>query len=552
VSSSAPSRIKPVSPPATTPVVPALLQRKCACGGSPGADGECSECRKKRLQRKTQSGGAVAAVPPVVHDVLRSPGQPLDQQARSFLEPRFGHDFSRVRVHTDDRAAQSAAAVDALAYTVGTDIVFASGQYAPERHAGLRILSHELTHVIQQRNATRGAGGEGEIELGGGEAAEREADQLSATVMEGRGGTSAVLSSSVPSLMRLTSAQFRRQLGSTPEQTLTLDNVFGDASFLGLWSYMGSCAATPTQDLGPLALAVTPGLRIGGVERFGGYSPMARQLEINPTKPEHVSNPAELADTLVHEFIHAVDDLETDCVAAGAPPAPLAGAATAHPPSRSSVAGTPREASLMQSLGPGASNPCEEFIDINSAAQQMIVQILSHTIQSTGVGRPTLIFVNEILRGNPAAMTAYESCRTTACALSTVPARRAAVADCSTRVIGQFIPASLQAALLPAQVQFDSGSSVLRPDTVDKLTVISLFLISSGNSVTINGNTDPVGSAPSNMTLGQSRAEAVARELRRQGVPAAQIRSVTSAGESRLISSAPAEFFRDRRVEISL
>ncbi len=540
--------------PTVSPGASGLLQRKCACGGSAGPSGECAECQKKRrtVQRKAASGGDPVSVPPIVGEALSSPGRPLDGKTRSFMESRFGHDFSQVRVHTDGRAAESAAAVGALAYTVGSDVVFGAGQYAPERNEGRRILSHELTHVIQQRNATGGVKGEGEIELGGGEAAEREADHLSAAVVEGRGGTSAVLSSSVPSLMRLTPAQFRRQLGSTPEQTLTLDNVFGDASFLGLWSYMASCAAMPAQDLGPLALAVTPGLRIGGVERFGGYSPMARQLEINPTKPEHVSNPAELADTLVHEFIHAVDDLAPDCVAAGSPPAPLGGAATTHPPSRSSVAGTPREASLMQSLGPGASNPCGEFIDINSTAQQMIVQILRRTIQTTGVGRPTLTFVNEILRGNPAAMTAYESCRTTACALPTAAARQSGMSDCSTRVIGQFIPPSLQAALLPAQVQFDFGSSALRPDIVDKLTVISLFLISSGNSVTINGNTDPIGSEPSNLTLGQSRAEAVARELRRQGVPAAQIRSVTSSGESHLISSGPSEFFRDRRVEISL
>jgi hypothetical protein len=151
VSSSAQSRTKPASPTAAAPAVPALLQRKCACGGIPGVEGECSECQKKKLQRKPQSGGAVPAVPSIVHDVLRSPGQSLDPEARALLEPRFGHDFSRVRVHIDARAAESARAVDALAYTVGRDVVFGSGQYSPGTGEGRRLLAHELTHVVQQR-----------------------------------------------------------------------------------------------------------------------------------------------------------------------------------------------------------------------------------------------------------------------------------------------------------------------------------------------------------------------------------------------------------------
>jgi outer membrane protein OmpA-like peptidoglycan-associated protein len=540
--------------PAIAPVPHGLLQRKCACGGTPGPDGECAECKRKRLglQRKAAGPGEPLAVPPIVHEVLRSPGRPLDGETRADMESRFGHDFSRVRVHTDGPAAESARAVDALAYTVGRNVVFAAGRYSPATREGRSILGHELTHVLQQRQATVEAGSE--IEIGESAGSEREADRVSSALL-GRGeGVPAVGGprGAAPALMRLTLTQFRRQLGSTPEQRLTLDNVFANPTFAALVSYMASCAATPTQDLGPLALAVTPGLTIGGAERFGGYSGFARKLEINPTKREHVSNPAELADTLVHEFIHAVDDLQADCVAAGSPAAPLAGSATATPPSRRSVAGTAREARLMKDLGPGASNPCDEFIDINSAAQQMIVQILQGTIQTTGIGRPTLTFVNEILRSDPTAMTAYETCRRPACALATSSAREAAIASCSTEIIGRFMPARLQTSLLPAQVQFDFGSLTLRPDIVEKIRVIALFLIATGNSVELEGHTDSVGSAAANLILGQRRAEAVERELLRQGVPAGQIRSVTSAGESRTIFSGPAEQFRDRRVEIRL
>lgn len=130
-----------------------LLQRRCACGGTPGPTGECAECRKKRLslQRKPMNQPAVTpSAPPIVHDVLRSPGQPLDPDTRAFMEGRFGHDFSDVRVHADERAAESARAVDALAYTVGRDIVFGAGQYAPRTGVGRRLLAHELTHAVQQ------------------------------------------------------------------------------------------------------------------------------------------------------------------------------------------------------------------------------------------------------------------------------------------------------------------------------------------------------------------------------------------------------------------
>ena len=131
-----------------------LLQRKCACGGTPGPTGECEECRKKRLQRKVTQPSTFnhqhSEIPPIVHDVLRSPGQPLDAETRGFMEPRFGHDFSRVRVHTDELAAESAQAVNALAYTVGRDVVFGAGRFAPNTMPGRQLLAHELTHTIQQ------------------------------------------------------------------------------------------------------------------------------------------------------------------------------------------------------------------------------------------------------------------------------------------------------------------------------------------------------------------------------------------------------------------
>ncbi len=127
-----------------------LLQRRCACGGTPGPDGECAGCKARRLGLQRRATTSSAVVPPIVREVLRSPGQPLDAATRAFMEPRFGHDFSQVRVHSDTRAAESARAVNALAYTVGRDVVFGEGHYVPRAISGQRLLAHELAHVVQQ------------------------------------------------------------------------------------------------------------------------------------------------------------------------------------------------------------------------------------------------------------------------------------------------------------------------------------------------------------------------------------------------------------------
>jgi hypothetical protein len=97
-----------------TATQPPMLQRRCTCGGQPGPDGECAACKRKRLDRKAR-GTAPDVAPPLVHDVLREAGSPLEAAFRTEMEDRLGHDFSRVRVHTDERAAESARAVSARA-----------------------------------------------------------------------------------------------------------------------------------------------------------------------------------------------------------------------------------------------------------------------------------------------------------------------------------------------------------------------------------------------------------------------------------------------------
>ena len=145
----------------------AKLLRKCSCGDS-GGSGSCPECAEAKLQRSAHGPSAVSEAPPIVHEVIRSPGQPLDPAARTFMEPRFGRDFSGVRIHTGPMAAKSAGAISAEAYTVDQHVIFAPNRYSPGTEGGRRLLAHELAHIVQhsgQRSVRRFTTGE-HIEIG--------------------------------------------------------------------------------------------------------------------------------------------------------------------------------------------------------------------------------------------------------------------------------------------------------------------------------------------------------------------------------------------------
>lgn len=132
---------------------------------------------------RTHRAAAGAKAPPVVHEVLRSRGRPLEPAVREFFEPRFQHDFSRVRIHEDPTAIESARAVHAAAYTVGQDIVF-GGSVPARTDRGRRLLAHELAHVVQQSSATAVPGARLEISSPGG-LLEREAEHASDAVAHG-------------------------------------------------------------------------------------------------------------------------------------------------------------------------------------------------------------------------------------------------------------------------------------------------------------------------------------------------------------------------------
>jgi hypothetical protein len=126
-----------------------LLDKKLELKPATSADVDTKK-EETPVQRKAALAEPLIddAVP--VHEVLNRGGRPLDPQIRRSMESRFGYDFSKVRVHTDSAAALSARALGAHAYTVGNDVVFATGRFAPDTAAGRRLLAHELTHVVQQ------------------------------------------------------------------------------------------------------------------------------------------------------------------------------------------------------------------------------------------------------------------------------------------------------------------------------------------------------------------------------------------------------------------
>ena len=125
------------------------LQHNCSCGGSCDKF-QAEQGQDAKMKRTDSSSLEQTKAPPIVHEVLRPPGQPLDRATRAFMEPRFGHDFSGVQVYSGPAAEQSAEDVNAHAYTVGQKIVFNAGRFAPGTLQGQRLLAHELTHVVQQ------------------------------------------------------------------------------------------------------------------------------------------------------------------------------------------------------------------------------------------------------------------------------------------------------------------------------------------------------------------------------------------------------------------
>jgi len=161
-----------------------VIQRKCACRGSCAkCKDEEEELRRARVQRKV--AGQVGNIGSTLQEISRNKesGQPIEPATNALMESRFGQDFSGVRVHTDSQANRWTQCLNAHAFTTGRNIFFAPGRYAPSTTEGNQLLAHELTHVVQQRNATslqRLAVGEA------GDTYEQEADAVADAVIHGK------------------------------------------------------------------------------------------------------------------------------------------------------------------------------------------------------------------------------------------------------------------------------------------------------------------------------------------------------------------------------
>lgn len=182
---------RPGSRPASGSALPALTVpqvQRCACGGQASLGPACAECQRQHSLQRSAAGPAGTTAPPIVNDVVAQTGAPLLSGLRKSMSSRLGADFTGVRLHTNDRAAASAGALNAEAYSVGPHIVFGAGRYAPGAAAGQRLLAHELAHVVQQGGRAPAAGQPLQVALAD-SPLEDAADRAAASVAQaGRGG----------------------------------------------------------------------------------------------------------------------------------------------------------------------------------------------------------------------------------------------------------------------------------------------------------------------------------------------------------------------------
>lgn len=189
------------------------------------------------LQRSVGNAGVTSMLEEErspVHDVISSGGRPLEPEVRTDMESRMGHDFGDVRVHDDSAAASSASAVNAHAYTVGSNIVFQRDQYDPSSTAGRTTLAHELTHVVQQRSGpVDGTSAPGGIKVSDpGDRFEREASANADQVMSAPAPVQTLSTTSGPAVQRQGEEEeevqglFVQREGEAPEEEEPVQGLF--------------------------------------------------------------------------------------------------------------------------------------------------------------------------------------------------------------------------------------------------------------------------------------------------------------------------------------
>ena len=213
--------------------------------------------------------------PEILDDDLRlwQGGQPLDRDTREFMEPRFGHDFSQVRIHTNARAAESAQSVQARAYAVGGDVVFGPGQYAPGSSDGKRLLAHELTHTVQQGAAA----------------------PLGAQALPAGAVSRQMVQRDMPAFNSGASLPSPSYVNGTPGSTLTGGPTAsaGDSNFVS-----GTTGGPKKEGSNPLAAAKPAVEKINaGMKQFDGVAESVRKLKDGKADIKDDSN--RVADTVI-------------------------------------------------------------------------------------------------------------------------------------------------------------------------------------------------------------------------------------------------------------
>lgn len=309
-------------------------------------------------------------------------GNAMDSKTLNFMNNEFEADLSGVKIHTDSNAIQMSKDLNARAFTLGNDIYFNQGEYNPNTQSGKHLLAHELTHTLQQ---ARGL-------------------QLS------------------PVVQRSTIAAFKSDLEAmSRNHAIVIRELFLHPRFVPLITYLGGCPA------GIIDFQVTRiQQRVRGrlVDLFGGFDPSSgsgpSNLTVNPFRPEHVSNPMEVVDTIVHESIHAILDLNSVCTSSSNP-FPLASnildaphdpelaplmAAGGHALDRGDVAtlsaggtmtasGANVQEFLQNNYGPSASRPETHFVDLNMRGQELVTAIISDIRRAhPSIGAETVSFDN--------------------------------------------------------------------------------------------------------------------------------------------------------------
>jgi len=239
----------------------------------------------------TALGHAIA--PPAVHEVLRSPGSPLPDDVRHDMEGRFGHDFDHVRIHTDTRAAESARAVAARAYTVGGHIVFGEGCFAPGTSTGRLTLLHELAHITQQ---PRSDPLPSQLRVSTEEdLAEREATRMARSRLDSTfeaqqpgkanlSGHRMPLGSAPLSVQRAPDIA-EDQLASTPVETIMKDPQYFENGITSISFYTAELAILHFNDKSEISLGLVPEWIEAPFEAVDYRTARATHIPISPTAP---------------------------------------------------------------------------------------------------------------------------------------------------------------------------------------------------------------------------------------------------------------------------